>query len=238
MKNMKRFLAVLSICVFGGMQAQAIPTLQLYIEGATYDTSTETWMANFTSGDTLRLWAIGNVGQVGTISNVRLAVAYDTGSTPTIAITPTTTSLVADPSIPGPVGSTRTGSGTQPTLSDGSFLPPHDIYGPGTDWVDYLLGDFTLTDSPIGDFNGALPFPSLFPSTGQVSVYDITVSGVDDIHFDLYDNIVSGNHVKVKFAPFSHDAGGNGVPDGGMTVALLGMGVCSLLAVSRKLKHS
>ena len=52
--------------------AQAVPTLQVYLEGATYDTATETWVADI--GDPLRLWVIGNVGSHGTISNVRLAV--------------------------------------------------------------------------------------------------------------------------------------------------------------------
>src|SRR5438045_1413738 len=55
--------------------AHAIPELQLYAEGATYDSATETWVVNASSG-TVRLWTIGDVDAKGTISSVKLSVAY------------------------------------------------------------------------------------------------------------------------------------------------------------------
>lgn len=75
--------AALAICLsFGAHQAHAIPILQLYLEGGTYDTETETWVISphESSGhETFRLWAIGNIcgpGGRGTINNVRLSAAY------------------------------------------------------------------------------------------------------------------------------------------------------------------
>ena len=56
--------------------AMAIPALQLYIEGATYDDNTETWVLS--GEDDFKLWVIGDVGSYGTISDVKLAGAVAT----------------------------------------------------------------------------------------------------------------------------------------------------------------
>jgi len=194
--------------------AQAVPKLQLYLEGASYDDVTETWLA---SGDGTRLWAIGDVGSAGTISNVRLSVAYAAGLTPTITLTGST----IDPTeFPGMTDSTDPGDatliqtvtdGSAPVLGSGADLPSHGIYGPQTDWQEFALGDFTATDSQIGDWIDS--FPTSFPSMGQINVYDVTVAGLADgatVHFDLYDGIAGGRHGKFIFAPFSHDGGGEG----------------------------
>src|SRR3546814_10164813 len=55
--------------------ARAVPLLQLYIEGATYNVATETWELLRPIDQPLRLWTIGNVagpGGTGTLSAVRL----------------------------------------------------------------------------------------------------------------------------------------------------------------------
>jgi len=74
-------------------RAQATPVLQLYLEGATYDTTTNTWVLDTTKNNPnwqqylvpgtdithFRLWAIGDTSQSkdGTIHNVRVAASYD-----------------------------------------------------------------------------------------------------------------------------------------------------------------
>ena len=111
------------------------------------------------------------------------------------------------------VDTTSTGgvvtNGGIPVLSSGKVLPSHGEFGPSTYWQEYWLGNFTLTDSHIGDFIGVVPTgPELFPDAGQINAYDISVlygSGAT-IHFDLYNHIGSDNKAKAKFAPFSHDA--------------------------------
>ena len=223
--------------------AQAVPVLQLYIEGATYDAATESWQSAIPANGVIRLWAIGNVtgeGGKGEISNVKLAIAYGSGATPSFTLTPSTTGGYGgftDPSTPSnpTLIQTRT-DGSIPQLSGGQDLPSHGEYGPGTSWQEFALGNFTLSDSPTGDFISSFPTS---PSAGgsQINVYEITVTGTDFVHFDLYDGIQSGSKARAVFAPFSHDAGSGGqVPEGGSTVIMLSLALLGFGGLRRKLQ--
>ncbi len=196
-------------------QLAAAPALQLYLEGGTYNTITESWELTppgSSGGAPFRLWAIGNTGAVGDISNVRLSVAYseaDLGLSVSLSGSKTNGFFgIDDPSQPNsPVPFAPVTDGSLPVLGNGKDLPAHGIYGPGTVWQEFPLGNFTLEDSPIGDFIGS--FPTDFPTMGQINVYEVSVTGGSgaSVHFDLYDTIVAKNHA--KFAPFSHDADGD-----------------------------
>jgi hypothetical protein len=219
-------VALFGLMWIGAGHAHAAPTLQLYIEGATYDDGSESWVISppgSSGGAPFRLWAIGNVdgpGGKGTIENVRLSVVYDYDPAagiphPTISLTPTTTGGYGgffDPSVPinATLLQTRI-DGSTPVLGDGNSLPSHGEYGPGRAWQEFALGDFTLEDSPSGDFIDSFPVPSSSDTgSSQINVYEISVlkqvSGPFEVHFDLYDTIASKNHVQARFAPFSHDA--------------------------------
>jgi len=195
---------ILSVCL-GVSSAFAIPALQLYIEGADYDTNTETWVLGDVSP--LTLWVMGNVGQVGTIEDVRLVLAYDSSESGSFNFTPTTTSLLTDPSTPSTPSFLTSGVGNKPIIGvnpqngNNQYLSPHSIYGSGTSWETYSLGDFTLTDSPIGDYSpGYCPDDSCsYPSNGQINAYSVSISGYSWVHFDAF-----GYNGPV--APFSHDA--------------------------------
>ena len=216
-----------------GLTASAVPTLQLYLEGSTYDAGTETWILDGTA-DIARLWVIGNVagpGGAGMISDVRLAVAYDAiGVTPTIQLNSSTTGGYGgftDPSTPATptLNHTETGGGI-PQLTDGSDLPSHGIYGAGTDWQEFLLGDFTETDSPIADFIDVFP-TDMTLNAGQINVYEISVSGVGEpilLHFDAYDSVQGTTKARSVFAPFSHDAATVPAP-GAAFLGLIGLGL-------------
>lgn len=232
-------LAALAAAIIAA-PAHAVPLLQLYIEGATYNQATETWELDRPIDQHLRLWTIGNVagpGGKGTLSDVRLAIAYgsDFGAAPTFTLASSTTGGLGgftDPSLaPSATFLGLHTDGSAPVIAGSSSLSPHGVYGDGTYWQEFALGTFGLTDSPIADFINAFPSAPSSPS-GQINVYEITVSGVvvgGWLHFDLYGTYLQGQKIKAVFAPYSHDAGNHvKVPEPG-TLALLG-GALLLLA--------
>lgn len=189
--------------------SHAVPVLQVYLEGATYDTTSETWVLAGGDSGTARLWVIGNTSG-GTIENVHLAAAYDSAYSPQIVLTPAAAATrfgFDDPSVasaPVTDGIAYTGL---PLMDSGKYLSAHGIYGDGTVWQRFDLGDFSLTDSQLADFGAA--FPSTFANgSAQINVYDLTVTGdglPEDftIHFDVYNHIEG--ETRSVFAPFSHD---------------------------------
>lgn len=180
--------------------AHAIPGLQIYIAGATYDSNSQTWV---TASPDFDLWVVGDIAQTGTISDVKLTVSYFGLGPGSISFTPTTTGSVTDPSTPPAPTFLQSGTATHPVL------PSHGIFNDATlnHWDDYRLGDLSLTDSPIADFNGSAVFPTSFPDNGQVNVYRVHVEGWTKVHFDAYDHTVNSMNNKEIFwkTPFSHD---------------------------------
>lgn len=230
-----RMMGVLVIALLLVTAAAAEPTLQLYIEGATYDDSSETWVVE--GGTTFNIWAIGNLADGPArygIYDVKLAVAYENGANTTIALTPTTTAGFGgftDPSTPiAPVFSKTVTDGSLPKLGSGANIPSHGVYGAGTDWTEYGLGNFTIADSPCGDFIDVLPTPGDLGC--QINAYAVTITGGASswIHFDLYDHIYTrstARHFKYVKAPFSHDGEYESVPEPA-TVLLFGSGLLGL----------
>lgn len=234
---MKRLFVIgFLILALAPATGSAIPLLQLYVEGATFDAATETWV---TTASNFKLWVIANVsGPGGTgglgIADVRLSTAFLTSEVGSITLTASTTALVTDPSTPAAPVFQSSGVGDRPTMSDGSLLPAHGIYGAGTSWTAYSLGDMLAADSPIADFNGSSSFPGpadFFANAGQINVYDVSVTGYSQVHFDTYNHVFG--ETDAKFAPFSHDAGQ--VPEPG-TVILLGAALTSAAIGRRRRK--
>ncbi len=220
---MKKISLVLAGLLLIAPSAQAIPHLQLYIEGATYDAGLESWV---TTASSFKLWVIGDVGASGTIFDVKLAASMY-GTSGSISITASTANGIFDPSTPDvPIGL---------GMDETQFMPGGVNYSPvfnhpvatHAEYADadfhefWRLGDFDQTDSPIGDFIDG--YPSTFPHSGQINAYDVSVTGWGPVHWDAFNHTVSSNPgEKYWFVPPSHDA--TAFPEPG-TLALLGLGL-------------
>ncbi len=208
--------------------ALAYPVLQLYIDGATYDPVTESWSITAPVFD---LWILGNVagpGGHGSLPNVHLVMSFF-GSGGSVALTPTTTSVVTDPSTPPAPSFSISGTGSHP------ILPDHGIFNdPALNhWENWLLGNFTLTDSPTGDFITSFP-STLTPASGQINVYSVAVSGWDRVHFDAFGyTVTSQGRIKEWKAPFSHDSVSHPVPEPG-ALFLLASGLAGAGALAHR----
>ncbi|MDH4208709.1 MAG: choice-of-anchor N protein [Anaerolineae bacterium] len=201
--------------------AEAVPDLQLYIEGAEWDDATETWV---TTTSDFNLWVIGANQAIG---GVKVAAALESDADPTSG-TVTLESAIESVSYSGSGGSGDGGGGFAngtPTMGNGSPLPPHDIYPTWFGTVN--VGDFltpyteTVYDMQPGE-TGSAP--------GEIQYVHVTIEGFERVHFDAYNHTIIGKY-KARFAPFSHDAGI--VPEPG-TLLLLCPGIAGLLVVRRR----
>lgn len=239
MKSLKLNMLAAAIILSFTSTAQAIPTLQLFLEGGYYNSTSESWTVS-TPG-TFKLWVLGQGG----VYDVKLAAAYKTAETGTISLTPTTASAsylpssmydTTTPELPAFNGFKA--DGTIPVMGDGAQLPNHGTYGPGTRWAEWYLGDFIATSDKVADMTAS----TLNWKNGQLNAYNVTITGFTTVDFDAYDHVVlNKNKTQYVKAPFSHDAEAMLIPDTTpvpepSTFILLGAGLAGVGFLRRRVR--
>jgi hypothetical protein len=208
------------LAIVAPQPACAVPDLQLFVEGATYDPQTETWVTA-SSAFNLQVLVANN-----TLEDVYVAVAIPPDGDPTGGTVTLGGSPVPISSSPG-----------VPIMGNGKALPGHGIYP--TYFGTYFLGNLVPTAAtPVQDMQpgGGGGWSTL----GLVVNIPVAITGFGSVHFDVYNHIAGDT--RVRFAPFSHDA--EYTPEPGSlllllsgTGGILGLGVCKRV-VSRRRRGS
>ena len=225
------FASLVFAGLFVAARLSALPTLQLDIVGGVYDPATQTTVAT---------------SPQFTLRALLSTTSFDPAATYYIsaAITPNPGYSDPDPAF----GSVKIGSTT--------YQPSDFLYGkPPADVAD-TPGSANLASHGIYP-TYYLELAFNFDAAQKVAAYnvqddssapgwlyntdfDIDVSGLTPgfvLHFDLYNEAIKRGVLGVgDFAPFSHDAESAHVPDSGITIALLGLGLLGLGFASRALR--
>jgi hypothetical protein len=226
---MKKILLALTIGLMIAPVADAVPDIQLFIDGATYDWNTQTWVATATSVD---LYVI-NANDVKDDIIVSMALAgYGEFDTPDVTVDFDGTvyntwewgfAPIDNALLPWQGSDDVPRHGIFPTW----FAEAHTGFYGTTDFVGDVQPD---ENNDYWDPSDGVPGSQ----PGEFKVFSVDVSGsFAAVHFDAY--TVDGDGNLVKFAPFSHDA--SIVPEPG-TILLMGSGLLGLgLSAIRRRKR-
>ena len=219
--------------LFGTPYAYAYNTLQLDIEGGTYDPVTQTIVA---SGSTFTLYSL-------------LEPDQDTGTDLVYYISAAITPKLATQADLG----SFTFNGVVIDVTDDMFFgtPPiadvdHDLQSHGIFETYYSEFAFQFDETQqVLPYNTAETPGTTLVNNGTGAywkAFTIDVSELNGpyvIHFDLYTHgATNGSKTGItEFAPFSHDAQSAPVPEPATTL-LIGMGVAGLAGVARRKKKA
>jgi len=190
-----KFFIAFAAGVFISTWAFGVPTLQVYIQGATAGTvgaDEDTW---FTGSSSFNMVLVGAYGPKTTnIQYATLVASVPQGQTGSLTVNGATLLTSTGSNGPGnPASNANINVLTNVSGIDGystkSFTPDnfnnHYPFQSGTsDFVLYDVGSFA-NNGPVHDYDadsGAISTAG----TGQEKTFDVTVSGFDSVHFDMY----------------------------------------------------
>jgi hypothetical protein len=186
MKKVLFVVSVLAVLAFG-QTALAIPALQTFIPGASWNAATETWV---TTAGSFEIWIIA--------ANTNTKPLYDLTLVGALAKlqSPVTGALSIDGS-----DINTFEFGTPPSWGDNAGdYPPHGVYP--THYFELAVSSLvntapeTVHNMQPGEFGDTAP--------GKIFKFDV-VTSYDWLHFDSY-GFFNEPDGKFKFAPNSHDS--------------------------------
>lgn len=216
------------------MAAFAVPTLQIDIEGASYDGSSSEESV-VTKDRQFTLNALLNEDKDTTLLNTFfLSVAIIPSLTQTNPA-PDLGSIVIDGTSYNVTSDMNYGTPPLDVALESQNLAPHGIFE-----TYYLELEFTFDVGNTAAKYNVQDNPGFLQSgTGAYfNSFNFDIAGLAagyDLHFDLYDLAMrNGDTILGEFAPFSHDARTD-VPEPGM-VALLSIGLLGMVVTRRRMK--
>lgn len=237
---------MLALMLLAASPAWAVPNLQIYIPGAEYDESIESWK---TYESNFELWVVGARHE---ITGVKFAMAVPEGEQGSIGLTwsdpvqsdygnPSVTQLTLDAyngmdyldyrdsykdgNTPDPM-TYGYGESQTPQKGDGSNLPRGGIFP--TNFYEYYIGDlgteYEVENYIPGDEGTA---------QGEIKKFMVDVTGYTWIDMVAYNYVVVGNPgARHVFSPYSH-AGAANVPEP-TTILLFGTGLLVLAWMGKR----
>ena len=214
-----KLAAALVVVMLAASAAHAVPILQLYMPGSTYNVDTESWLS-LDNPFTLEVLGASKNGSITLIDDPTLHIAvppdwWENGTTVTL-----------------------TGPGYESglTISDWDFgqpdgLSPHGIYP--THFASVVLPDMDVANGTdvINDYNPG----GDGQDTGVIWEYEISYTEAFGIHLDATGVAVKKNSQSADvFAPYSHDADADRPPAIPEPAALLVLGAGLTAAMRRK----
>ncbi len=217
--NMKRILLTFLLTIGLTASSYAVPNLQIYIPGATYDDVAETWVTTETD---FEIWILAANLSHGDIFDVTLVAAILGDEAPIdggLTITPDGGSVITYNAADFTFGT--------PPVSDP--IPAHGIYP--SNYVQLLVASVTEQDP-----NNWVEVQDYIPDSdggsniyGQIFKFQVHTEYIGT-HFDAY-GFYDDEQGRRVFAPFSHD-GASIIPEP-TTALLFTLGLAGAGIVSR-----